>query len=115
MLGLMSIKPTQPGAVPGNPSGLGASRFLLPINDCEFTLTSILEELQKDPWTVANQKRPLRSTGAALSIAVGLLEVFFSTFFFFSFLFFLLSFFLLSFFLSFLKKLTMLPSKQKQN
>ncbi len=40
-------------------------------------LTSILEQLQQDPWPVANDKRPLRCTGTALSVAVGLLEVIF--------------------------------------
>jgi hypothetical protein len=50
-------------------------RFLLPVQQCEFTLTTVLEELQRDPWPVANQKRPTRSTGAALTVAVGLLEV----------------------------------------
>ncbi|KAI3624658.1 SEC23 [Malassezia furfur] len=30
--------------------------------------------LQRDPWPVANDKRPQRCTGAALSVAVGLLE-----------------------------------------
>jgi protein transport protein SEC23 len=34
----------------------------------------ILGELQRDPWPVTTGKRPLRSTGVALSIAVGLLE-----------------------------------------
>ena len=38
-------------------------------------LTDLLGELQTDPWPVAADKRPLRSTGTALSIAVSLLEV----------------------------------------
>lgn len=42
-----------------------------------MSLTDLLEELQRDPWPVQQGKRPLRSTGVALSIAVGLLEVFF--------------------------------------
>ncbi|KAI6108612.1 hypothetical protein EDD16DRAFT_1694816 [Pisolithus croceorrhizus] len=33
-----------------------------------------VETLQRDPWPVANDKRPLRCTGVALSVAVGLLE-----------------------------------------
>lgn len=53
----------------------GAARFLLPVSQCEFQLTGILESLQRDPWPVANDKRPLRCTGVALSVAVGLLEV----------------------------------------
>ena len=40
-----------------------------------MALTDLLQEIQPDPWPVALGKRPLRSTGAALSIAVGLLEV----------------------------------------
>ena len=51
------------------------SRFLLPVKDCEFVLTSILENLQRDPWPVANDKRAERCTGVAMSVAVGLLEV----------------------------------------
>lgn len=40
----------------------------------EFQITNILEQLTKDPWPVANDKRSLRATGVALSVAVGLLE-----------------------------------------
>ncbi|TPX68583.1 hypothetical protein SpCBS45565_g03043 [Spizellomyces sp. 'palustris'] len=80
MLGLgaaPSMRPGQPQPRPGQPpvaQNMGAGRFLLPISQCEFTLTSILEQLQQDPWPVANDKRPLRCTGTALSVAVGLLE-----------------------------------------
>ena len=38
-------------------------------------LTDLLGELQPDPWPVSADKRPLRSSGTALSIAVNLLEV----------------------------------------
>lgn len=41
-----------------------------------MSLTDLLGELQRDPWPVGTGKRPLRSTGVAMSIAVGLLEVF---------------------------------------
>jgi protein transport protein SEC23 len=50
------------------------ARFLLPVQQAEFQLTNALESLQKDPWPVANDKRALRCTGVALSVAVGLLE-----------------------------------------
>ena len=50
-------------------------RFLQPVHKCDMALTDLLSELQRDPWPVAQGKRPLRSTGVALSIAVGLLEV----------------------------------------
>jgi protein transport protein SEC23 len=63
---------------PGQPmpqQAFGAARFLLPVQQCEFQLTGILESLARDPWPVANDKRALRCTGVALSVAVGLLEV----------------------------------------
>ena len=54
---------------------LPANRFLQPLHKCDMAVTDLLNELQRDPWPVAQGKRPLRSTGVALSIAVGLLEV----------------------------------------
>jgi len=59
------------GAMPVNVKG---NRFIMPLSEAEFTVTSILEELQKDPNAVKSDKRPLRSTGVALSVAIGLLE-----------------------------------------
>mmetsp|Transcript_10146 Transcript_10146/g.29948 ORF Transcript_10146/g.29948 Transcript_10146/m.29948 type:complete len:761 (+) Transcript_10146:73-2355(+) len=61
-----------PGAAPE--SRAGASRFLLPISECEFALTTVLTELQKDPWPTETTERPLRCTGVAVSAAVALLE-----------------------------------------
>jgi protein transport protein SEC23 len=52
-----------------------ASKFLLPVQACEFQLTNILEGLQRDPWPVEQDKRPLRCTGVAMGVAVSLLEV----------------------------------------
>jgi Vesicle coat complex COPII, subunit SEC23 len=52
-----------------------AFRFLQPVHKCDMSLTDLLGELQRDPWPVAQGKRSLRSTGVAMSIAVGLLEV----------------------------------------
>uniref|UniRef100_A0A8D0CJR9 Protein transport protein SEC23 n=1 Tax=Scleropages formosus TaxID=113540 RepID=A0A8D0CJR9_SCLFO len=49
-------------------------RFLQPVHKVDMNLTDLLGELQRDPWPVSQGKRPLRSTGIALSIAVGLLE-----------------------------------------
>jgi protein transport protein SEC23 len=78
MLGLMSGTlrgnvPAQPGRAP--PPVMGAqARFLLPVQQAEFQLTNVLEQLQKDPWPVAGDKRALRCTGVAISVAVGLLE-----------------------------------------
>uniref|UniRef100_S4R7Y9 Protein transport protein SEC23 n=1 Tax=Petromyzon marinus TaxID=7757 RepID=S4R7Y9_PETMA len=50
------------------------NRFLQPVQKVDMNLTDLLGELQRDPWPVPQGKRPLRSTGVALSIAVGLLE-----------------------------------------
>ena len=82
MLGLLaaSLRPQQAPMAPGRsqPHMPPSSRFLLPVHQCEFQLTNALEQLQKDPWPVANDKRPLRCTGVALSVAVGLLETSFA-------------------------------------
>lgn len=49
------------------------SRFLLPVQVCEFQLTNILEQLARDPWPYPADRRPVRCGGVALSIAVSLL------------------------------------------
>jgi protein transport protein SEC23 len=64
----------QPGRPAPGPVGGAQTRFLLPVQQCETQLTNILESLQRDPWPVANDKRAVRCTGTALSVAVGLLE-----------------------------------------
>ena len=51
-----------------------ANRFLQPLQKCDMALTDMLGEMQRDPWPVPQGRRPLRATGVALSIAVGLLE-----------------------------------------
>ncbi|XP_026387748.1 protein transport protein SEC23-like [Papaver somniferum] len=76
----------QRGAAPGGPgfpqrgavgngvvANAGVSRFLLPASDCEYTLNSVLDELQPDQWPVQPGHRAARCTGVALSVAVGLL------------------------------------------
>jgi len=78
MLGLMAagLRPAQnmPQQMQQPRPMAPASRFLLPVAQAEFQLTNVLESLQRDPWPVANDKRALRCTGVALSVAVGLLE-----------------------------------------
>ncbi|KAH9881349.1 GTPase-activating protein S23 [Plenodomus lingam] len=77
-LGQLGARPNvqqQPGRPPVVPPGGAGARFILPVSQCEFQLTNALEQLQRDPWPVANDKRPLRCTGVALSVAAGLLEV----------------------------------------
>lgn len=71
--------PGQQQRMPGAPGGQHpavppANRFLQPISKCDIALGDLLSELQRDPWPVPQGKRYLRSTGAALAIAVGLLE-----------------------------------------
>ncbi len=46
----------------------------MPASECEFALNSILDDLQCDPWPIEAGNRPARCVGAALNIAVGLLE-----------------------------------------
>ena len=58
----------------GNAASGGSRRFLLPIGECEFAISSILDDLMKDAWPTSSDKRPQRCTGVALSVAVGLLE-----------------------------------------
>ena len=50
-------------------------RFLLPLSECEFTLNSILDDLQPDPWIVPTGERHQRATGCAISIGITLLEL----------------------------------------
>lgn len=64
----------QPGRPAPMPLGGAQARFLLPVQQCEEKLTEILEGLQKDPWPISSDKRAVRCTGVALSVAVGLLE-----------------------------------------
>lgn len=66
-----NMKGVPPGA---NPALVGSARFLQPVGDCEFMMTTILEELGVDPWPVPADQRPKRAICTALSIAVGLLE-----------------------------------------
>lgn len=67
-------RPGQPVGQQGQPVA-PVNKFLQPLSACDMQVTDLLGELQKDPWTVPQGKRPLRSTGVALSVAVGLLEV----------------------------------------
>lgn len=62
---------TAPAPQPGQMN----NRFLQPVQECEMMLQDILADLRRDPWPVSTGKRPLRASGAALSIAIGLLEV----------------------------------------
>uniref|UniRef100_A0A673M283 Protein transport protein SEC23 n=1 Tax=Sinocyclocheilus rhinocerous TaxID=307959 RepID=A0A673M283_9TELE len=74
MLGLTKPAAAQAGRGPQQPPVPPSNRFLQPVQKIDMNLTDLLGELQRDPWPVTQGKRPLRSLGVALSIAVGLLE-----------------------------------------
>jgi len=79
LLGLSAgVRPGAPGGARGAPKAdagrVAAGRFLLPIAEAEFAISSVLSELKKDPWPVAATERTSRCTGVALSLAVALLE-----------------------------------------
>ncbi|XP_037804576.1 protein transport protein Sec23A-like isoform X1 [Penaeus monodon] len=74
-VGLKATQTQMPGqAAPAPQPGQMNNRFLQPVQECEIMLVDILTDLRRDPWPVSSGKRPLRATGSALSIAVGLLE-----------------------------------------
>ena len=49
-------------------------RFFLPLDQVEFKLTQLLENLSPDQWTVPSGHRPLRATGQAVNIASIILQ-----------------------------------------
>ncbi|CAO2147389.1 unnamed protein product [Urochloa humidicola] len=69
--------PQQPGGPQVNgmhhTTTAGVNRFLLPVVECECTLSTLLDELQPDQWPVEAGNRSVRCTGVALSVAAGLL------------------------------------------
>ena len=71
-------KPQQQQQLPPAGAGPGQEilqRFLMPVSECSFAIETILDDLQKDPWPVPSDKRPSRSTGAALSVATSMLQM----------------------------------------
>jgi len=70
----VSHHPGQNGHPQQNINGV-IGRFLLPVSECTFFLESILDDLRKDPWPVPSDKRVARCTGAALSVAISLLDL----------------------------------------
>ncbi|CAI9762691.1 unnamed protein product [Fraxinus pennsylvanica] len=57
----------------GKSSTVQRKDFLLPVSKCEFNITSAIEDIRSSPQVMQGH-RPLRSTGVAISVAVGLLE-----------------------------------------
>ncbi|KAK9668413.1 hypothetical protein RND81_13G058900 [Saponaria officinalis] len=47
--------------------------FLLPVSECEFSITTAIEEIHSSGVFVSGH-RPLRASGTAISVAIGILE-----------------------------------------
>ncbi|CAJ0577142.1 unnamed protein product, partial [Mesorhabditis spiculigera] len=65
--------PMGPGGAPGAPS-MSFNKFLQPISECDESINDLIDAVVVDRWPVPQGHRPLRATGAALSVAVTLLE-----------------------------------------
>lgn len=74
MLGLHPIVNRGPQQQTQQQPATPANRFLQPIEQCEFQLSTLIEQIQRDPWSVKRDDRPIRCTGVALSLAVSILE-----------------------------------------
>ncbi|KAL5702081.1 Protein transport protein S23 G [Ranunculus cassubicifolius] len=57
----------------GKTASIQKPGFLLPVGECEFTITSAIEDIHSSAQTVPGH-RPKRCTGAAISASIGLLE-----------------------------------------
>uniref|UniRef100_A0A7N0UCD6 Protein transport protein SEC23 n=1 Tax=Kalanchoe fedtschenkoi TaxID=63787 RepID=A0A7N0UCD6_KALFE len=68
-LGVHRLKQQQYGKSPLSQK----QSFLMPLSECEFNITSAIEEIRSSLQVVPGH-RPLRCTGAAISAATGLLE-----------------------------------------
>ncbi|XP_022959047.1 protein transport protein SEC23 [Cucurbita moschata] len=68
LLGIYGMKQLQLGKTPVVPT----QGFLLPISECEFNITTAIEEMNTSLSVTGH--RPRRATGAAISAAVALLE-----------------------------------------
>jgi len=71
--GTMARAAPAPGANPGAPPPGGVGRFLLPLSECEFWLTDVLDQMQRDAFPTLPEQRPSRCTGTALQVATALL------------------------------------------
>ncbi|KAI6227627.1 Protein transport protein SEC23 [Aphelenchoides fujianensis] len=67
-------RPSLGGGAPGQPHAVPFNKFLQPVSDCEATISDLIEQLTVDRWPIPQGHRPLRATGAALGVAVSLLE-----------------------------------------
>lgn len=68
-LGLRGVKQLHHG----RPIPIPKQGFLLPVSECEFSITTVIEEMHSSGQTIPG-RRPQRATGSAVSVAIGLLE-----------------------------------------
>jgi len=73
---LLGVRPAVPSQPDNGDTASEAARFLMPVSECEYQLTAILEDLTKDCWPHKNNERPARCTGTAMAVGVGILEAF---------------------------------------
>lgn len=63
--------PSRPGMKPQqlqDPIAFAARRFILPVSECEFTISAALEGLRKDAFPAVADHRPSRCTGTAIQV-----------------------------------------------
>ncbi|KAK9814088.1 hypothetical protein WJX72_000474 [[Myrmecia] bisecta] len=75
-LGLGASKAVRQPPSPAKPQLAQASpaaRFVLPLSDCEFVISGVLDELQRDAFPTLADHRPARCTGTALQVASALM------------------------------------------
>ena len=63
--------PSRPGMQPQqlqDPIAFAARRFILPVSECEFTISAALEGLRKDAFPSVADHRPSRCTGTAIQV-----------------------------------------------
>ena len=78
-LGNRAVQTTRQNTAPGvhangaTPSVKGQG-FIVPLAQCEFQISEILDELQKDPFVPLGDQRPSRCTGTAIQVAAGVMR-----------------------------------------
>ena len=66
--------PSRPGMKPQqlqDPIATAARRFILPVSECEFTISAAIEGLRKDAFPSVADHRPSRCTGTAIQVRCG--------------------------------------------
>ena len=78
VVGLQTSQPLpvqRPGGIPQpHVPKNSACKFLQPVAKAESVISDIIDKLGRDPWPVPTGKRASRATGAAMSVAISLLE-----------------------------------------